>query len=152
MSREGNVNNSRLVGMTVNIGKRDGRRRLKFPGPIGLAAGFDKNGTAIPGLFDLGFSFMEIGSVTPLPQEGNTRPRSFQLVEDRGFINRFGFNSEGVERVRGYLRDYRREFGGRGCDGDVGTVDTGESNSSDEDENSSDTEGGHDQPQDGIDP
>ncbi|KAL7535475.1 hypothetical protein ACHAXR_006509 [Thalassiosira sp. AJA248-18] len=112
-----------VVDMKVEIGKDTNnnnsgavvrRRRLQFPGPIGLAAGFDKNGTAIPGLFDMGFSFVEIGSVTPLPQPGNARPRSFRLVEDRGVINRFGFNSEGVERVQEYLIGYRREFGGMG--------------------------------------
>ena len=89
---------------------------LKFPGPIGLAAGFDKNGSAIPGLFQLGFSFVEIGSVTPQPQEGNAKPRSFRLVEDRGVINRFGFNSWGADVVRGLLEDYRGEFGGRGAE------------------------------------
>ncbi|KAL7462854.1 hypothetical protein ACHAXS_003229 [Conticribra weissflogii] len=87
---------------------------IRFRSPIGLAAGFDKNGIAIPGLFDLGFSSVEIGSVTPLPQPGNPKPRSFRLVEDKGVINRFGFNSEGVERVKGYLEEYRRDFGGAG--------------------------------------
>jgi len=93
--------------MTVEIG--EGKRKVHFPGPIGLAAGFDKNGTAISGLFDMGFSFVEIGSVTPLPQPGNPKPRSFRLVEDRGVINRFGFNSDGVEKVGEHLREYCRE-------------------------------------------
>jgi dihydroorotate dehydrogenase len=53
-------------------------------------------------------------SVTPLPQPGNAKPRSFRLIEDRGIINRFGFNSEGAEMVREHLQKYRREFGGRG--------------------------------------
>lgn len=116
LSREGSStdDNSR-VDMKVTIGNK-AERRLEFPGPIGLAAGFDKNGTAIPGLFDLGFSFVEIGSVTPLPQPGNAKPRSFRLVEDRGVINRFGFNSEGVEKASEHLCDYRKEFGGRGTD------------------------------------
>jgi len=113
LSREGNTDDNSRVDMKVEIGNAE-ERRLKFAGPIGLAAGFDKNGTAIPGLFDLGFSYVEIGSVTPLPQPGNAKPRSFRLVEDRGVINRFGFNSEGVERVSEYLCDYRKEFGGRG--------------------------------------
>ena len=116
LSREGEDVGGR-VNMKVEIGSnKEGKRKLQFPGPIGLAAGFDKNGTSIPGLFDLGFSFVEIGSVTPLPQPGNPKPRSFRLVEDRGVINRFGFNSEGVENVSGYLNDYRVQFGGKGSD------------------------------------
>lgn len=113
LSREGAADESRL-NTKVDIG--NDRRKLQFPGPIGLAAGFDKNGTAIPGLFDLGFSYVEIGSVTPLPQPGNARPRSFRLLEDRGVINRFGFNSEGVDRVNEHLLEYRKEFGGRGSE------------------------------------
>lgn len=111
LSREGASDEIRL-NTRVDIGNSN-RRRLQFPGPIGLAAGFDKNGTAIPGLFDLGFSYVEIGSVTPLPQPGNARPRSFRLLEDRGVINRFGFNSEGVDRVKDHLREYRTKYGGR---------------------------------------
>lgn len=122
LSREGGADESRL-NTKVEIGSGD--RRLQFPGPIGLAAGFDKNGFAIPGLFDLGFSSVEIGSVTPMPQPGNPRPRSFRLMEDRGVINRFGFNSEGVDKVKEHLRDYRAEFGGRGNE-TVGTVTNGE--------------------------
>ncbi|KAL7480644.1 hypothetical protein ACHAW6_006328, partial [Cyclotella cf. meneghiniana] len=99
-------------GMEVEIGEE---RKLVVDSPIGLAAGFDKDGVAIGGLFDLGFSFVEIGSVTPLPQPGNAKPRSFRLVEDKGVINRFGFNSEGAEVVREHLRQYRQEFGGRGA-------------------------------------
>ncbi|KAL3816311.1 hypothetical protein ACHAXA_011072 [Cyclostephanos tholiformis] len=108
------------IDMSVEILGTGGGRKIRFPGPIGLAAGFDKDGSAMPGLFDMGFSFVEIGSVTPLPQPGNARPRSFRLVEDRGVINRFGFNSEGVKRVGERLADYRREFGGRG--GDIATI------------------------------
>ena len=108
---------------------------LRTSGPVGLAAGFDKNGMAITGLFQLGFSSVEIGSVTPLPQEGNAKPRSFRLVEDRGVINRFGFNSWGVERVEGLLREFRGEFGGRGSDLLL------LNESSDEDDNSDDKEG-----------
>lgn len=92
-------------------------KSLTFPGgPIGLAAGFDKNGTAISGLFEMGFSFVEIGSVTPQPQDGNAKPRSFRLVEDKGVINRFGFNSLGADVVKGLLQEYRSEFGGRGSE------------------------------------
>eukprot|EP00956_Cyclotella_meneghiniana_P008685 scaffold11862_cov74-Cyclotella_meneghiniana.AAC.5 len=102
---------SSVVDMRVQIGQE---RRLVMDSPIGLAAGFDKNGVAIGGLFDLGFSVVEIGSVTPLPQPGNAKPRSFRLAEDRGVINRFGFNSEGAHVVRDHLMDYRKLFGGRG--------------------------------------
>jgi len=107
------------IQRTDDGGKGVGGRRgkpLKFPGPIGLAAGFDKNGCAISELFQLGFSFVEIGSVTPQPQDGNAKPRSFRLVEDRGVINRFGFNSLGADVVKGLLKKYRCEFGGRGAE------------------------------------
>ncbi|CAH8363400.1 unnamed protein product [Eruca vesicaria subsp. sativa] len=68
----------------------------KFTNPIGLAAGFDKNAEATEGLLGLGFGFVEVGSVTPVPQEGNPKPRIFRLREDGGIINRCGFNSEGI--------------------------------------------------------
>lgn len=68
--------------------------------PIGLAAGFDKQGEAIDGLFDLGFGLVEIGSITPEPQPGNPTPRMFRLPLDAAVINRMGFNSEGHEAVR----------------------------------------------------
>jgi dihydroorotate dehydrogenase len=72
---------------------------LHFSNPIGLAAGFDKNGEAAAKLLRLGFSFAEVGTVTPLPQPGNPRPRVFRLREDRAVINRYGFNSAGHVRV-----------------------------------------------------
>jgi len=78
-----------------------------FPNAIGLAAGFDKDGVAIKGLQELGFGFVEIGSVTPKPQPGNPKPRSFRLVEDQGIINRFGFNSAGMETVEQSLKAFR---------------------------------------------
>ena len=59
---------------------------LNFSSPVGLAAGFDKDGCAIGAMLDLGFAFVEVGSVTPLPQTGNPRPRMFRLVEDQGVI------------------------------------------------------------------
>ena len=68
---------------------------IDFPGPIGLAAGFDKDGEVADALLGLGFDFVEIGTVTPLPQPGNPRPRLFRLAEDRAVINRMGFNSKG---------------------------------------------------------
>jgi dihydroorotate dehydrogenase len=68
----------------------------RFTNPIGLAAGFDKNAAAGPALLRLGFGFVETGSVTPRPQAGNPRPRIFRLTEDRGIINRLGFNNLGL--------------------------------------------------------
>ncbi|XP_017873929.1 PREDICTED: dihydroorotate dehydrogenase (quinone), mitochondrial [Drosophila arizonae] len=76
--------------------------------PIGIAAGFDKNAEAIMGLKDLGFGFIEVGSVTPLAQSGNPKPRVFRLVDDRAIINRYGFNSEGHDVVLKRLRDLRQ--------------------------------------------
>lgn len=61
-----------------------------FRNPLGLAAGFDKHGEAVDGLYKMGFGFVEVGSVTPEPQEGNPRPRVFRLPEDQAIINRFG--------------------------------------------------------------
>ncbi|CAK5273395.1 unnamed protein product [Mycena citricolor] len=72
--------------------------------PVGLAAGFDKHGEAIDGLFNLGFSWVEIGSVTPKPQAGNPQPRVFHLPEDEGLINRYGFPSDGHASVISRLR------------------------------------------------
>ncbi len=70
---------------------------LKFPNPVGLAAGFDKNGFYIREMQALGFGFVEIGTVTPLPQTGNEKPRLFRLPQDEALINRMGFNNCGVE-------------------------------------------------------
>ncbi len=72
---------------------------LRFPNPLGIAAGFDKNAEAAPALAEMGFGFVEVGSVTPRPQAGNPRPRLFRLEEDRAVINRMGFNNEGMEAV-----------------------------------------------------
>ena len=70
---------------------------LTFKNPVGLAAGFDKNASSISELSNFGFGFIEIGTVTPLPQSGNDKPRMFRLPADSGLINRMGFNNEGVE-------------------------------------------------------
>jgi len=70
---------------------------LDFSHPLGLAAGFDKNGEHINALAKLGFSFIEIGTVTPLPQSGNEKPRLFRLPQDEAIINRMGFNNHGVD-------------------------------------------------------
>ena len=72
---------------------------LALPNPVGLAAGFDKNATAIAALSRAGFGFLEVGAATPLPQPGNPRPRLFRLSEDQAAINRFGFNNDGAEAI-----------------------------------------------------
>eukprot|EP00904_Undaria_pinnatifida_P010022 jgi/Undpi1/614/HiC_scaffold_10.g04078.m1 len=77
---------------------------LRFSNPVGLAAGFDKHAEAVDGLMDTGFGFVEIGSVTPEPQEGNPKPRMFRLAEDEGVINRCGFNSDGLKAVQQRLK------------------------------------------------
>ncbi|GFS30171.1 dihydroorotate dehydrogenase [Nephila pilipes] len=73
---------------------------LEFSNPIGIAAGVDKNAKALPGLFKCGIGFLEVGTVTPLPQNGNPKPRIFALPEDEALINRCGFNSEGHNYVQ----------------------------------------------------
>ncbi|MHB8603972.1 MAG: quinone-dependent dihydroorotate dehydrogenase [Thermoplasmatota archaeon] len=76
---------------------------LRFANPVGLAAGFDKNARLTGVLPALGFGFLEIGTVTSLPQDGNPRPRVFRLPEDRGLVNRLGFNNDGADAVAGRL-------------------------------------------------
>lgn len=71
---------------------------LRFPNPVGLAAGLDKNAAHVDALGDLGFGFIEVGTVTPLPQPGNPKPRLFRLPQAGALINRMGFNNEGLER------------------------------------------------------
>ncbi len=77
---------------------------LKFPNPVGLAAGFDKNGEVSDVLSSLGFGFVEVGTVTPRAQVGNPRPRLFRLQKDSALINRMGFNNTGVETMVNNLR------------------------------------------------
>ena len=72
--------------------------------PIGMAAGFDKNAEVYNSLFKLGFGFVEVGTITPLKQYGNSKPRVFRLVEDEALINRLGFNNLGSENVRNRIR------------------------------------------------
>ncbi|KIZ37488.1 MULTISPECIES: quinone-dependent dihydroorotate dehydrogenase [Rhodopseudomonas] len=72
---------------------------LNFPNPVGIAAGFDKNAEAPDAMLRLGFGFVEIGTVTPLPQSGNPRPRLFRLERDEAIVNRMGFNNDGAEIV-----------------------------------------------------
>ncbi len=80
---------------------------LKFPNPIGLAAGFDKNGVALPAWEALGFGFIEIGTVTARPQAGNPRPRIFRYPGQQALINRLGFNNDGADLVAKRLRKLR---------------------------------------------
>lgn len=80
---------------------------LRFEGPFGLAAGFDKNAIAVRALGELGFSHVEIGTVTAIPQPGNPKPRLFRLKADRALINRMGFNNDGAEVVAERLRKLR---------------------------------------------
>ncbi|XP_038557661.1 dihydroorotate dehydrogenase (quinone), mitochondrial-like isoform X1 [Micropterus salmoides] len=77
---------------------------LKFRNPIGIAAGFDKHGEAIDGLYKVGFGFVEVGTITPKPQEGNPKPRVFRLIADHAIINRYGFNSCGLAEAQERLK------------------------------------------------
>lgn len=98
-----------LTALRAGLGPKGGPRtsdRLKttiagldLPNPVGLAAGFDKNATALSPLSRCGFGFIEVGAATPRPQPGNPRPRLFRLSEDRAAINRFGFNNDGAEAI-----------------------------------------------------
>lgn len=109
---------------------------LKFSNPIGLAAGYDKHGDAIGGCLDLGFGFVEIGSVTPREQPGNPYPRVFRLSEDKAVINRYGFNSHGMERVGSNMiefSNYRESY----RDGLVG-INAGKNKDTSEDDAPSD--------------
>lgn len=77
---------------------------IDFPNPVGMAAGFDKDGEVPDALLGLGFGFAEVGSITPLPQAGNPKPRLFRLVEDRAVINRMGFNNGGGQAAANRLK------------------------------------------------
>ena len=84
---------------------------LSFPNPVGCAAGLDKNGAHIDALLGLGFGFVEVGTTTPRPQEGNPRPRMFRLPEHSAVINRLGFNNEGVDALVRNVGKARRRGG-----------------------------------------
>mmetsp|Transcript_11679 Transcript_11679/g.18862 ORF Transcript_11679/g.18862 Transcript_11679/m.18862 type:complete len:465 (-) Transcript_11679:95-1489(-) len=89
---------------TLNTNLQTDVWHLTFPNPIGIAAGFDKHGECIDGMMDLGFGFVEIGSITPKPQSGNEKPRVWRLPKDQAVINRYGFNSDGHETVKARLQ------------------------------------------------
>jgi dihydroorotate dehydrogenase len=106
--------------LSLGLGPRAGRddpilatdlAGLQLPNCVGLAAGFDKNAEAVGGLIASGFGFVECGTVTPLPQAGNPRPRLFRLTEDRAVINRMGFNNQGLEAFAGRLERRPRRRG-----------------------------------------
>jgi len=82
---------------------------LKFPNPVGLAAGFDKDGKYIRPMSKLGFGFIEIGTVTPRPQVGNPKPRMFRLPKDSGLINRMGFNNDGIDALVDRLKGFDKK-------------------------------------------
>lgn len=102
-----------LKALTLGLGPKGGpvtsaRLRttvagLELPNPIGLAAGFDKNATALAALQQTGFGFLEVGAATPRPQPGNPLPRLFRLSEDQAAINRFGFNNDGMDAIAARL-------------------------------------------------
>ncbi len=96
--------------------KRDARLTtevagLKFPNPVGLAAGYDKNAEVPDAILKLGFGFTEVGTITPLAQSGNPKPRIFRLVHDDAVINRLGFNNEGHHAARQRLKARRNKSG-----------------------------------------
>ncbi len=86
---------------------------VRFPGPLGVAAGFDKNARGVLALSALGFGFVEIGTVTARPQPGNPRPRLARLPADRAIVNRMGFNNDGADAVAARLAELRRTAAGR---------------------------------------
>ncbi len=94
---------SKLIGSAYRIPHPALKKQLfglNFPGPVGLAAGLDKNAIAFEQLGNLGFDFIEIGTLTPKAQPGNDKPRLFRLIKDQALINRMGFNNEGVDAAR----------------------------------------------------
>ena len=83
---------------------------LDFTNPIGLAAGFDKNAEVIHSMFSFGFGFLEVGTITPQPQSGNSKPRVFRLSEDKAIINCLGFNNKGIKKVKKNLIKHQKSY------------------------------------------
>ncbi|CAB9506576.1 Dihydroorotate dehydrogenase (quinone) [Seminavis robusta] len=108
MSFDTTIHESNGDNNSSNSNNENKRFALQFPNPIGLAAGFDKDGEAIQPLMDMGFGFVEIGTVTPKPQPGNPKPRMFRLADDLGIINRYGFNSKGADAVEENVKAFRQ--------------------------------------------
>ncbi|MGI4727993.1 MAG: quinone-dependent dihydroorotate dehydrogenase [Janthinobacterium lividum] len=105
---------SRAVFSIENSGLQREVFGLKFKNPVGLAAGFDKNAEMMGEMANLGFGFVEIGTVTPLPQSGNPKPRMFRLKEDAALINRMGFNNLGMDVAAERIKRFRqRTIGNR---------------------------------------
>ena len=101
----------RLLKSFQRSSKRKKLFGVEFPNPIGLAAGLDKNGVALPAWAALGFGFMEIGTVTAQAQPGNPKPRIFRLPKQRALINRLGFNNDGADAIAHRLRALRKSRG-----------------------------------------
>jgi len=93
---------------------------LQFKNPVGLGAGFDKNAKYLNELEALGFGFVEIGTVTPLAQEGNEKPRLFRLPQDKALINRMGFNNDGAELIAYRLKKWREKYSSLIIGGNIG--------------------------------
>ncbi len=99
-----------MPGLVTSDRLRTTLAGMALANPVGLAAGFDKNATALHGLSRIGFGFVEVGAATPRPQPGNPKPRLFRLSEDRAAINRFGFNNDGMEAIDTRLRTRPRDM------------------------------------------
>ncbi len=83
---------------------------LDFLNPIGLAAGFDKNAEVMHSMFSFGFGFLEVGTITPQPQSGNSKPRVFRLSEDKAIINSLGFNNKGIKKIKKNLIKHQKSY------------------------------------------
>lgn len=104
---------ARFLSSYYHVKSRHLKRKvfgIEFPNPVGLAAGFDKEGTLYKNFRHLGFGFIEIGTVTPKSQPGNPKPRMFRLPQDQGLINRMGFNNKGLERAVEKLKDRPKDL------------------------------------------
>lgn len=106
ISAGGRLGLTRLMAPTVPVKPRE-VMGLTFHNPVGLAAGLDKNGECVDGLGSLGFGFLELGTVTPLAQPGNPKPRMFRIPQREALINRMGFNNQGVDQLIANLRNSR---------------------------------------------